>query len=85
MTTITLNIADNSIVPLLLDALKRFKGVEVCHRSESNSYSNQEWSREEGEMLVKETFLPAYKDVLKAEKEGAAFHDAHEIVDLLDD
>ena len=85
MTTITLNISDNSILPVLLDALRHFKGVEVCHRTDANSNDNRILSREEGEMLVRETFLPAYKDVLKAEKEGISFPDAHEILNLLDD
>lgn len=85
MTTITLNISDNSILPVLLDALRHFKGVEVCHRTDANSNDNRILSREEGEMLVRETFLPAYKDVLKAEKEGFSFPDAHEILNLLDD
>lgn len=41
-------------------------------------------SREEGEKLVRETLLPAYLDVLEADRKGIELPDASELLDLLD-
>lgn len=42
-------------------------------------------TREEGENLLRETLLPAYKDVMDAEKTGLDFPDAHDLLAVLND
>lgn len=41
-------------------------------------------SREEGEKLVRETLLPAYRDVRDADRTGRNFPDISELWDQLD-
>lgn len=53
-----------------------------------NAYSwmkNKVLTREEGENLLRETFLPAYKDVLEAERKGLDFPDAHDLLTMQND
>ena len=45
----------------------------------SNKDKDKVLSREEGEQLVCDTFVPAYKDALRAEKDGAEFSDISEL------
>lgn len=94
MTTITLNISDNSILPVLLDTLRHFKGVEVCHRTDANSNDNHILSREEGEMLVRETFQQqqfvresltrAFSELSDAQSSKRELPDASDLFKLMD-
>lgn len=81
MSTLTLNISDLSVMPRLLDTLKQFKGVSVVPKS---SYDEAQLSKEEGEQLVRDTLVPAYREVLAAERNGQSLPDAHDILDMLD-
>ena len=64
MTTMTLNIQDNSIVPHLLEVLSQIKGVTIVHSSNHSYSMGESLSKEEGEKLVRDTLIPAYRDVL---------------------
>ena len=80
MTTMTLNIQDNSIMPYLLEMLGKVKGVSIV-RTDTHKYSlDGSLSKEEGEKMVCETLMPAYCDVLKAEKSGMDFPDISELI-----
>ena len=79
MTTLTLNIQDNSIMPRLLEMLKNMSGVSVVDANKYQIPDDNILSKEEGERFVSETLAPAYRDVLKAEKEGKEFPDISEL------
>ena len=79
MTTMTLNIQDNSIVPYLLEMLSKVKGVSIVNTAYHNYTLDDSLSKEEGEKLVCETLMPAYGDVLKAEKKGIDYPDISEL------
>ena len=80
MTTMTLNIHDNSIMPYLLEMLGKIKGVSIVSTAEQKYSLDDSLSKEEGERLVCETLMPAYRDVLNAEKNGRDFPDVSELL-----
>lgn len=79
MTTMTLNIQDNSIMPYLLEMLGKLKGVTIVKTTNHGCPLDEFLSKEEGENLVFKTLLPAYRDVLQAEKNGEEFPDISEL------
>ena len=79
MTTMTLNIQDNSIMPHLIEMLSKVKGVSIVNNVEHKYALDDSLSKEEGEKLVCETLIPAYRDVLQAEKSGKEFPDISEL------
>ena len=57
MTTLTLNISDQSILPSLLNTLRQFKGVVIDEESTCDSYSDvipQDLLMEAAEFAIKE-------------------------------
>ena len=80
MTTMTLNIHDNSIMPYLLEMLGKIKGVSIVSTAEQKYSLDDSLSKEEGERLVCETLMPAYRDVLKAETSGKEYPDITELI-----
>lgn len=53
--------------------------------ADADDWENRVLSKEEGEQLVRETLLPAYRDVLEAEKRGERFPDISELFKELDE
>ncbi|MCF2657778.1 MAG: hypothetical protein SO188_00605 [Prevotella sp.] len=84
MTTMTLNIQDNSIVPHLLEVLSQIKGVTIVHSSNHSYSMGESLSKEEGEKLVRDTLIPAYRDVLEAERKGITYPDISELFSELE-
>ena len=80
MTTMTLNIQDNSIMPYLLEMLGKVKGVSIVCTANQKYTLDDSLSKEEGEQLVCETLIPAYRDVLKAETSGKEYPDITELI-----
>ena len=80
MTTMTLNIQDNSVMPYLLEMLGKIKGVSIVSTASRGYSLDDSLSKEEGETLVRETLMPAYRDVLQAEKVGKDFPDISELI-----
>ena len=80
MTTMTLNIQDNSIMPYLIEMLGKVKGVSIVRTANQKYTLDDSLSKEEGEQLVCETLIPAYRDVLNAEKNGRDFPDVSELL-----
>ena len=80
MTTMTLNIQDNSVMPYLLEMLGKIKGVSIVSTAEQKYSLDDSLSKEEGERLVCETLMPAYRDVLKAETSGKEYPDITELI-----
>ena len=78
--TMTLNIQDNSILPYLLEMLGKVKGVSIISTADKKYTLDDSLSKEEGEQLVCETLIPAYRDVLKAETNGKEFPDITELI-----
>ena len=79
MTTMTLNIQDNSVMPYLLEMLGKIKGVSIVSTVPHRYSLDDSLSKEEGESLVRDTLMPAYRDVLQAEKVGKDFPDISEL------
>ena len=79
MTTMTINIQDNSIMPYLVKMLSRMKGVTIVDSTNHDYSLDDSLSKEDGECLVCETFAPAYSEVLKAEKCGKEYPDISEL------
>ena len=80
MTTMTLNIQDNSIMPHLLEMLGKVKGVSIVSTINHQYSIDDSLSKEEGERMVCDTLMPAYLDVLNAEKYGKDFPDITELL-----
>ena len=80
MTTMTLNIQDNSIMPHLIEMLSKVKGVSIVSTINRKYSIDDSLSKEEGVKMVRETLIPAYRDVLNAEKSGKAFPDISELI-----
>ena len=80
MTTMTINIQDNSIMPHLLEMLGKVKGVSIVSTINHQYSIDDSLSKEEGERMVCETLMPAYLDVLNAEKYGKDFPDITELL-----
>lgn len=80
MTTMTLNIQDNNIMPHLLEMLGKIKGVSIVSTINHKYSIDDSLSKEEGEKMVCETLIPAYRDVLNAEKCGKEFPDISELL-----
>lgn len=81
METLTLNVTDTSLMPMLRDLIGRIKGVSIAPKQKTYEHV---LSREEGEQLVRETLLPAYRDVREARRTGKKFPDISELWDQLD-
>lgn len=56
-----------------------------CVSSVDDNEKDKVLTREEGENLLRETLLPAYKDALEAERKGVDFPDAHDLLTMLND
>ena len=80
MTTMTLNIQDNSIMPYLIEMLGKVKGVSIVSTANQKYTLDDSLSKEEGEQLVCETLITAYRDVLKAETSGKEYPDITELI-----
>ena len=80
MTTMTLNIQDNSIMPHLIEMLSKVKGVSIVSTINRKYSIDDSLSKEEGVKMVCETLIPAYRDVLNAEKSGKEFPDISELL-----
>lgn len=74
MTTLTLHIADQSIMPMLLNAIRSFKGVTVANAPAEHT------AKIDGERWAREVLLPAYLDVKEMERKGIDLPDAHDFL-----
>lgn len=85
MTTLTLHIADQSVMPMLLDAIKAFKGVTIApkrtRKARTVTYSAvEDTPKIDGEKWAREVLIPTYLDVLEMERKGIKLPDAHDFL-----
>lgn len=85
MTTLTLNIADQSVMPMLLNAIKGFKGVTIAPKRTRKHQAVEPPAAEDapkidGEKWAREVLLPTYLDVLDMERKGIRLPDAHDFL-----
>lgn len=96
MTTLTLNIADQSVMPMLLNAIKEFKGVTIAQnpvrmqktRTAHNPLAAdraEETQKADGEKWAREVLVPTYLDVLDKEKKGIELPDAYDFLRELEE
>ena len=66
-------------MPYLVKMLSKIKGVTIVDSTNHDYSLDDSLSKEDGECLVRETFAPAYSEVLKAEKSGKEYPDISEL------
>lgn len=90
MTTLTLHIADQSVMPLLLDAIKGLKGVTIAqkpactHKAPAKAKPAEKTLSDstqkiDGEQWAREVLLPIVQEVREATAKGYRYPDAHEL------
>lgn len=84
MTTLTLHIADQSVMPMLLDAIKGFKGVTIAPKRTRKARTVETSAVEDtpkidGEKWAREVLLPIVQEVREATARGYRYPDISEL------
>lgn len=90
MTTLTLNIADQSVMPMLLNAIKGFKGVTIAPKRTRKaraveSSAVEDTPKIDGEKWAREVLIPIVQEVREATARGYRYPDAHDLLRELEE
>lgn len=91
MTTLTLNITDQSVMPLLLETLKNIKGVSIApkfaraRKPRAAATPAVEEKKTDGKEWARDVLMPIVQEVREASAKGYRYPDAHNLIKELEE